>query len=250
MAKTEHYYTKFELNNYYHVYNRSIDRKPMFCNTGNYDFFMKRYDKYLSPVIDTYAFCLLGNHFHLLIKPKTPSQSQDLTTFGKLSNLPQPQPQPQNLTTFEKLSNLPQPQPHPQNLTTFGKLSNLTTHDIVSHQFQMFFQSYAMAFNKQQFRIGTLFQTPFKRALVNSNEYLIRLVYYIHANPQLHGLIPDFRDWRWSSYFEILDARPNNTIQLEVLNWWGGKKQYIDYHSEKRETIDDKNLSLEDDDTI
>lgn len=44
MAKIEHYYTKFEEDNFYHVYNRTVDRKPMFKNDGNYIFFMKKYD--------------------------------------------------------------------------------------------------------------------------------------------------------------------------------------------------------------
>ena len=83
MALTEHYYTKFEEGNFYHIYNRTVDRKPMFKNEGNYEFFLKKYDLYLSPVVDTYAYCLLGNHFHLMIS------IQDLTTFKKLSNLKQ-----------------------------------------------------------------------------------------------------------------------------------------------------------------
>ena len=77
-------------------------------------------------------------------------------------------------------------------LTTFGKLSNLitekpqkqqkTTHDIVSHQFKKFFQSYAMAFNKQQNRIRTLFQTPFMRVRIEDENYLRELICYINTN--------------------------------------------------------------------
>ncbi len=76
MAHTVHYHTKFDTGNYYHVYNRSIDRKPMFQNDGNYRFFLQQYDHYLSEVIHTYAYCLLGNHFHLLVRVH-----EDLTTF-------------------------------------------------------------------------------------------------------------------------------------------------------------------------
>ena len=45
MAKTEHYYTKFEEDKFYHIYNRTVDRKPMFRNEGNFEFFLKRFDK-------------------------------------------------------------------------------------------------------------------------------------------------------------------------------------------------------------
>src|SRR5258705_12983778 len=83
VAKTKHYFTKVEEESFYHVYNRTVDRKPMFKNRGNYEYFLKQYDKYLSPVIDTYAYCLLGNHFHLLIRIL---DLKDLTTFEKLAN--------------------------------------------------------------------------------------------------------------------------------------------------------------------
>lgn len=201
MAKTEHYYTKFEENNYYHIFNRSVDRKPMFKNDGNYIYFMKQYNKYLSPVVDTYSYCLLGNHFHMLIRVP------------------------------DKLSNI-----NPEK----------TVHDIVSHQFRKFFQSYAMAFNKQQNRIGTLFQTPFKRALVDNDQYLTQLVYYIHANPQLHGLINDFRDWNWSSYNKILTDNVSKLKKNELLEWFGGKKEFVNFHSERQILITDERYVLED----
>ena len=164
MASIEHYFTKFKANCFYHVYNRSVDKKPMFKNVGNYEFFLRKLDQYLSPVVDIYSYCLLGNHFHLLIRVHSEEYLANATA---------------DLTTFKKLSN-----------------QKKTPHDIVSHQFKKFFQSYAMAFNKQHDRIGTLFQTPFKRALIDDYDYYIRVVYYIHANPQLHGLIDDFRDWK------------------------------------------------------
>ena len=47
MAKTEHYYTRFENDGIYHVYNRTVDRKPMFTSDENYAFFIRQFDKYL-----------------------------------------------------------------------------------------------------------------------------------------------------------------------------------------------------------
>lgn len=112
MAVTAHYTTQFQEGCFYHVYNRSVDRKQMFRNEGNFYFFLKRYNDYLSKVVDTYAYCLLGNHFHLLIKIK------DLEAYRVLEKVKE----------------------------------GATTHEIISHQFRKFFQSYAMAFNKQQNR--------------------------------------------------------------------------------------------------
>lgn len=199
MAYTEHYFTKFEADCFYHIYNRSVDRKPMFKSAGNYEFFLRKYDQYLSPVVDTYAYCLLGNHFHLLVR---------INSMEDLSNK-------MNLTNVEKPSSLK------------------TAHDIVSHQFQKFFQSYAMAFNKQQARIGTLFQTPFKRALIDNYNYYKQVLYYVHANPELHGIIKDFRDWKWSSYNRFLIDSVTRLKKQAVLDWFGSKENYLLYHFKK-----------------
>ena len=44
MAKTEHYYTKFERGRFYHVYNRTVDKQPMFRGNKNYEYFLNKYD--------------------------------------------------------------------------------------------------------------------------------------------------------------------------------------------------------------
>jgi REP element-mobilizing transposase RayT len=282
MAKTEHYYTKFETGCYYHVYNRTVDLKPMFKNEGNYLFFLRKYAEYLSGVIETHAYALLGNHFHLLIRVKSAddlllfqeqqqaakmgenlAMPQNLTTHNLMQqNLMQQNSAPQNLTPQNSAPQNSAPQnltPQnltPQNLTTFQKLSNLSTpnlntpnlstpnlntpnlntpninaHDIISHQFRKFFQSYSMAFNKQHNRIGTLFQTPFKRANIDNNDYLLRMVYYIHANPQKHGLIDDFRNWRWTSYHSFLSEKATILQREEVLTWFDGLEKFKIYHA-------------------
>lgn len=102
-----------------------------------------------------------------------------------------------------------------------------------------------MAFNKQHYRIGTLFQTPFKRALIDNHKYLIQLVYYIHANPQLHGLVNEFRDWNWSSYERILIDDVSKLKKKELLEWFGSKEEYIKFHSEKQKMITDERYVLE-----
>jgi REP element-mobilizing transposase RayT len=91
MAKKEHYYTQFENDGIYHVYNRTVDRKPMFTSDANYAFFIRQFDKYLSDYMKIYAYNLLGNHFHFMIKINdltTFETNKDLTTFKKLSNQP------------------------------------------------------------------------------------------------------------------------------------------------------------------
>ncbi|MEZ4824480.1 MAG: hypothetical protein R2942_19665 [Ignavibacteria bacterium] len=69
MAKLEHYYTRFEENKFYHIYNRAVDRKPMFKNEGNLRIFFLKNMTNISPVLETHAFCLLRAHFELLVIP-------------------------------------------------------------------------------------------------------------------------------------------------------------------------------------
>ena len=192
MAYKEHYHQKLEYGCFYHIYNRTIDKQLMFRSDENYEYFLVQYNKYLSPVIDTYAYCLLGNHFHLLIRVKNENEFTEKDVLDK------------------------------------------SCHDIVAHQLQKFFQSYAMAFNKRYERVGSLFQKPFKRTQIDSDEYLTRMIFYIHHNPEKHKLIDDFRNWRWSSYQRVLLDKPSNLKKQEVIDWFGSKEDFIQYHNENR----------------
>jgi putative transposase len=55
---------------YYHIYNCGINGEQLFRETTNYEHFLRLYDKYIDPVAETYAWCLMGNHFHLLVRVK------------------------------------------------------------------------------------------------------------------------------------------------------------------------------------
>lgn len=54
----------------YHVYNRS--NELLFYNKENYSFFIQKIKKYIVPLSDILAWCLLPNHFHflLVVKPE------------------------------------------------------------------------------------------------------------------------------------------------------------------------------------
>ena len=53
---------------YYHIYNRGNNREDLFIEERNYVYFLKLYSKHILPVAETFAYCLLKNHFHILIK--------------------------------------------------------------------------------------------------------------------------------------------------------------------------------------
>jgi len=165
--------TPIEIDRYYHIFNRGNNYEFLFYKDYNYAYFLEKYEKYLSEHVSTFAYCLLPNHFHLLIKTKT---------------------------------------------------------DSVSSQFRKLFQSYALSINKQENRTGSLLTKPFRRIVIEDDEYLKWLVFYIHHNPEKHRLIDDFRKYKYSSFQSLIGDFKHFQEQEEVFAWFGGKEGFIDYH--------------------
>lgn len=199
------YRIPIEPGKFYHIWNRGNNRENLFYTPANYEYFLRMYAEYLDPVTETYAFCLLPNHFHLLIRTKH---------FPILKVSPAGE-------TFKKKTNP------------------------VSLAFQRFFTAYSQAINLQEHRTGSLFQKPFKRLEVKSAQQLANLVQYIHANPQKHRIIDDFRQYPWSSYERILRSRPSKLKKEEVLQWFRNKENYVEYHNRAIDLEQLKELIIE-----
>jgi REP element-mobilizing transposase RayT len=52
----------------YHLYNRGNNREDIFREGRNYLYFLELYTHHVHPVVDTFAYCLMRNHFHLLVR--------------------------------------------------------------------------------------------------------------------------------------------------------------------------------------
>lgn len=100
----------------------------------------------------------------------------------------------------------------------------------ISKGFSRLFQSYSQAINKQEDRYGSLFCRPFKRKRVETNAYLSRVITYIHQNPQLHGVIDDFKEYRWSSYTSHISTKETLLDRARVLSWFGGVDHFTEFH--------------------
>jgi putative transposase len=184
----------------YHVYNRGTDGENLFREERNYRFFLQRYAHYIEPVAETYAYCLLRNHFHALIRTLTPEEQENRYADSDAER-------PFKLR-------------HP------------------SRQFGALFCSYALACNKAYGRGGSLFEHPFHRRLVGSEPYFTRLVVYINRNAERHGLVDDYRDWLYASYRTLISSRPTHLQRDTVLSWFGGRDALVAAHAGYAEAPD------------
>jgi putative transposase len=145
-------HTTYAAGQYYHVYNRGVNRQPIFFAPRNWVFFLQRLNEYFTgDKAMIIAYCLMPNHYHLLVYVLDSEFSFSVM--------------------------------------------------------QPFVTSYTKAINKEQDRVGALFQGRFKGILIERNEYLVHLSRYIHRNPVDAGLAARPADWTFSSYRDYIGLR-------------------------------------------
>ncbi len=107
-----------------------------------------------------------------------------------------------------------------------------------SQYFSNFFNAYARGVNIATQRTGALFERPFKRIPVDNESYLMRLIVYVHQNPQKHKFEDDFRNWNYSSYHELIADVPTRLQRDKVLQLFGSQKDFIRIHQEIQPLVD------------
>ena len=127
---------------FYHIYNRGTNGEPLFREDRNYRHFLKLYATYIAPIAKSYAYCLLNNHFHFLLCIRT---VEEQLIYAQTQTGPVLETGPVFEPRFEPRT--------------------------PSRQFNNFFIAYAKAFNKAYQRTGALFESPFKRKLVDHERY-------------------------------------------------------------------------------
>jgi REP element-mobilizing transposase RayT len=180
------------LDTYYHLFNHANGSENLFRVNENYRFFLEKYSLFIPQVADTFAYCLMPNHIHLLVRIK--SQLEIEQTFEKSESI-------------QKLE---------------GKISK---------QFSNLFSSYTQSYNKVYARKGSLFIPNFKRRKVESKAYFMKLVHYIHSNPVHHGFVKNMADWTWSSYHAFLFLKPTRLKRDEVFEWFDGQEHFRFRHN-------------------
>ncbi|MBI2330375.1 transposase [Candidatus Daviesbacteria bacterium] len=210
----------------YHVFNRGVEKRPIFTDKREYkrallalDFyrftsppvklskfliipkdqqekFLENIKKEFEKLVEIICYCLMPNHFHFLLKQKMDN----------------------GISTF---------------------ISNLTN-------------SYTRYFNTKHERIGPLLEGIFKAVRIESEEQLMHTSRYIHLNPVSSFLIEpeELDNYEWSSYPEFLGHSDKNFVTKDlILNFFPSiaayKKFVLDQVDYARQLELIKHLTLE-----
>jgi putative transposase len=193
---------EFVKDQYYHVYNRGVEKREIFLEDSDYLRFIKSLNYFnqeepifslfwndikqkklgvgslKSKLVDIVVYCLNPNHFHLLLKQKMDG----------------------GISEFMKRLGI----------------------------------GYTNYFNHKHQRSGVLFQGRTKSIHVNSNEYLLYLSAYINENNFIHGYSKNSQAWKYSSYLDYVGKRQgklcDKSIILDQFN--NNFKQYEEFSRE------------------
>lgn len=213
------YLASLEANRYFHIIAKANGNNRLFYSDENKRFFLKKYLSYSTGYFDTYSYTLMDNHVHWLIK----------------------------CNSYENLESHIAVMPKEIRKKHQSKflLQEITFEEAQEFQWKDFFISYAMAFNKENNRSGSLFMNPFRRVEVTDDAHFTQLIIYHHANVLKHLGQKDFQKYQWSSYQSILSDKPTHLKRDIVLDWFGGREQFIKIHQENAAYYYDHPIALE-----
>lgn len=185
--------TPFVNGEFYHLFNRGLEKKDIFEGSRDYSHFLQtmfyyqiqnpkpRFSIYrqskvfpIDPskkIVEIICYCLMPNHFHLLIK-----QLKD-----------------GGITEFMR----------------------------------KFILSYIRYRNTKYDHQGPLLNGPFRAVRMETDEQLLHLSRYIHLNPLVSLLVKDLKFYPWSSYSDYIGLNSNPALaKEEILNFFKSSKDY------------------------
>jgi len=209
----------------YHIFNHANGFENVFTEEDNFRYFLERYQVYISPIAETYAYCLMPNHFHLVVRIRKREVIEEIirnrnSTSNNFSidNF--------SIDNFSKVPN-------------FGKVSsscssieNKEIEKFLSKQFSNLFSSYTQSFNKVYKRMGSLFIKNFKRETILDKNHFFNVIIYTHRNPIHHGFCSAFTDWGYSSYSEIIKQNSKIVEVDKLIKMFGNRSRLIEIHQQ------------------
>ncbi|MBI4066834.1 transposase [Candidatus Gottesmanbacteria bacterium] len=171
-------------NQYYHLFNRSIAKQPIFLSSSQYLRFLE--------LIDFYRFTKPGLRYSHFNRLPVEEKSQFLKLLYKKD---------------EKLINILSFSLMPNHFHFLAQQVQDNGIKIFMSQIQ---NSYARYFNTRQGRSGALFQEMFKAVRIESDDQLIHVVRYIHLNPLTSYVIKEIAEienYPWTSFIDYMGKR-------------------------------------------
>jgi len=175
----------FQNEEYYHIYNRGVDRREIFCCDQDYvrfligmrefnrknpigslhvlkesDSLAKESDSFSDKLVSIVCYCLIPNHYHFILKQNV---DKGISKF------------------IQKIST-----------------------------------GYTNYFNFKYKRTGVLFQGKFKAIHITSESQLLRLSAYVNANAQVHKLAAA-ATYPWSSYPDYINKRNGTLCHKQII---------------------------------
>lgn len=201
----------------YHIFNHANGFENIFMKEVNFYYFLEKYRLYISPIAETYAYCLMPNHFHLVVRIRKRATIEELIrNKHKTTN---------STNNFSKVQN-------------FGKVSsNNDIEKYLSKQFANLFSCYTQSFNKVYQRMGSLFIKNFKREQILDKDYFLNAIVYTHRNPIHHGFCKGFNEWEFSSNNEITEGICDTVELIKLLKTFGDLATFKEMHQHGLENL-------------
>ncbi|MBN2730122.1 MAG: hypothetical protein JXR53_12935 [Bacteroidales bacterium] len=200
---------KFKPEHIYHIYNQGNNRQRIFFKAENYVFFMKKIERHVLPYADILAWCLMPNHFYLMVRVREVEIPKERVDEG--------------------FSQCGIHLTHP--MTQSHRMSK-TKQQTLNSSIAIMLRSYTRAINKQEGFSGSLFRSKTKAEFVNCSkvtpsfssgeisnreeQYLLTCFNYIHQNLVKAGLVYHEADWEFFSAFDFAGYRSNSFVNKNL----------------------------------
>jgi len=195
----QNYHQPLEPNGVYHLFSRAVGDEKLFRSKENYVYFLQKLKYHTENVCKLYAYALLPNHFHLLVR------IEDEHTLIK---------------QYESKKN-----------KTFDSTKDSIS-DFIMERFSNFLNGYTKAYNKVYQRKGALFLDYLKRSKSNDDFDFAAFIFYIHKNAVHHGYTKAIGEWQFDSYNSIISLHTTSLLRDQVINFFGSKDAFIEFHQQ------------------
>jgi putative transposase len=190
----------------YHVISRVVNRDLVFGEEEKRKLvsLMRRYERFCGMRVLTY--CVMGNHFHMLVQVEQKPEGADQMTDADLVNRVRQGHGKAAARALEmELASMVSDGRTHQHATTRARYLKRMWN--LSAFVQSVKQRFSTWFNKHHGRKGTLWEERYKSVIAMGPEAVASVAAYIDLNPVRAELVEDPAEYEFSGYGEAMSAR-------------------------------------------